>query len=432
MLELIRLYASLLMKPGRRLLVRTSCRVLAVGARGKPFSSRVIQFTDNQKKAIEVVRTLDEIGWTDILLRRVRFLNVPSKEILSGASARRKRKLIKWLGLSLTHECTLCNLRDALFEPRRKKLVFVPSRISAGVLRFHLPDAEVVKLKEETKLPRLWLIGLAVRLNARRCRDFSTGLTVFVNVPVPHLVRAYRRLHPNRRIVIRFHDAIGGSLRGSVSGLRRMIRTLLEEGVIESAESYCRKDAEMLGIAYRPNGANPGVMKAADCPERSFLYAFLGIGKRKGTSSRLQDLEAVTREITALYPGVAPWIGGKLISDGTSADWMDYPDYVRFAAKAEVCVDLYRTSPEEGMSFRIPEALFLNRKIITNRPGVRGEPFYSPERVFIIGTDPLSRLREFLEKDTEPLPPEVLDFYDTTLWWSERPPHFSSFPSRTP
>lgn len=53
---------------------------------------------------------------------------------------------------------------------------------------------------------------------------------------------------------------------------------------------------------------------------------------------------------------------------------------------------------------------------------LREEPFYSPERVFLIGVDPLSRLQSFLESDIEPLPESILRLYDASLWWTAEDP----------
>ena len=50
---------------------------------------------------------------------------------------------------------------------------------------------------------------------------------------------------------------------------------------------------------------------------------------------------------------------------------------------ASVLIDLYRITPDEGYSFRISEALAMNKKIITNRIGLDKEEFYSPELILI-------------------------------------------------
>lgn len=89
---------------------------------------------------------------------------------------------------------------------------------------------------------------------------------------------------------------------------------------------------------------------------------------------------------------------------------------------AEVCLDFYRLGPNEGFSYRIIEALFLNQKIITNRTNLLEEPFYSPERVFIIGKDNINNLKQFLESDLPALSDSILKYYNSQLWWTDEDP----------
>ena len=99
--------------------------------------------------------------------------------------------------------------------------------------------------------------------------------------------------------------------------------------------------------------------------------------------------------------------------------WEPYAEYLARAALSEVAVDLTRLGDDEEFSFRIAEALFWNQKIITNRALLRNEPFYSPDRVFIVGEDDPARLKRFLEADLRPLPAEILSRYDASRWWTE-------------
>lgn len=134
----------------------------------------------------------------------------------------------------------------------------------------------------------------------------------------------------------------------------------------------------------------------------------------------MDALNDIRKEIVRIYPNVDHWIVEHSVL-GSSA-WKPYKEYLEETVRAEVVVDLVRIGQEEGFSYRIPEALFLNRKIITNRLILRDEPFYSPERIFLIGVDPVSRLKTFLESDLEPLPDEVLRLYDARLWWTDEDP----------
>lgn len=114
-------------------------------------------------------------------------------------------------------------------------------------------------------------------------------------------------------------------------------------------------------------------------------------------------------------------IGFSRVAD-SSKFWLDYADFAKLYALSEVYIDLLRVDINEGFSYRIAEALWLNRKIISNRMNLIQEPFYSPDRIFLIGRDPIEKLRSFLEKDIPPLPNNILRIYDSRLWWSNTDP----------
>ena len=78
---------------------------------------------------------------------------------------------------------------------------------------------------------------------------------------------------------------------------------------------------------------------------------------------------------------------------------------------------MYRVTADEGFSFRIPEALLLERKIITNRSIVLKCDFYDPSRFFVIGYDSPNRLEEFIKGDFKALCPEIKNRYDCRTWW---------------
>ena len=78
---------------------------------------------------------------------------------------------------------------------------------------------------------------------------------------------------------------------------------------------------------------------------------------------------------------------------------------------------MYRSHPYEGFSYRIPEALMIERKVITNRLIILECDFYDPSRFFVIGHDSTERLREFMENDFRPLSPEMRQRYDCNNWW---------------
>ena len=368
-----------------------------------------------------VLSSLSEIGWRDIFFRRIFVARIPPRDLMKTSCDKWKRRFLRFLGLCASRELCLGWLYEALLLNHGDKTLFTVSPHVAQIYAAHLPGFKVIQVvneKDEAGLQKN--LNLLKRVSGWDI-DKRPGVTVFANITMPVFIRAYRFLHPNRRIVLRFHDLIKAGLGMDEEKIVSFVDVLRKEGVIDEVEAYDRLGAKALKGRYRPNGADPDFILSLDVLYREYLYNFIGTsGTRINKMSRLRNFAEVYDEVELLYPKSNRWRVTR--NHDLTAKWLPYNEFAKISAHSEVYIDLYRLDPEEGFSFRIPEALWLNRKIISNRLLLREELFYSPERVFLIGVDPLSRLRDFLETDIEPLPNEILQFYDTRLWWTEEDP----------
>ena len=62
------------------------------------------------------------------------------------------------------------------------------------------------------------------------------------------------------------------------------------------------------------------------------------------------------------------------------------------------------------------EAVWFQKKLITNNPDVIHYDFYCPENVFILGQDKLSTLNAFIDAPYRSLPIEVAQNYTAEAW----------------
>lgn len=383
-----------------------------------------LHLAKNFYKNTTIFTDIREISWLDILLRKVRFLSIPPpvRSILTPQIPI-KRKLIKVLNLLVNKDLMLQSIKDIIFTDHGQNVLFVPYHHAWEIYSLHCPQMKVIEIDKNLS-PKLIA---SVYQEARRSlfRDFSTGTTVFINPTSLTLLKAYKLIHPNKRIVIRYHDMISWQLdKSCYSGTKdliTMVKRLKQEGIIDQVESYCHYDANLLDAIYRPNGANPHFLKKIDKDFRTNIYNFLG-GKssNKKIYARIIPLNTIQTELMQIYPTIKNWTGADIAK--FSKNWLSYEEFLNKTVLSEICVDLLREEPNEGFSFRIAEALNLNRKIISNRISLTEEPFYSPERIFLIGIDSPVRLKEFLEKELSPLPKSIVNHYNSTLWWTDEDP----------
>lgn len=62
------------------------------------------------------------------------------------------------------------------------------------------------------------------------------------------------------------------------------------------------------------------------------------------------------------------------------------------------------------------EALFYNKKLITNNTDIRRYDFYNPKNIFIFGEDSLEGIKEFVESPITEVPEQIRQRYDINTW----------------
>lgn len=91
-------------------------------------------------------------------------------------------------------------------------------------------------------------------------------------------------------------------------------------------------------------------------------------------------------------------------------------DYQEILQKvgSEKCVavlDMVRAG-QVGLTVRAMEALFFDKKLITNNKSITGAKFYDAQNVFILGVDDLGRLKEFLDAPAKPYGESAKEYYE--------------------
>lgn len=71
---------------------------------------------------------------------------------------------------------------------------------------------------------------------------------------------------------------------------------------------------------------------------------------------------------------------------------------------------------QAGMTLRTLEAVFLNKKLITNSKDIVNTPIYSPNNIYVIGNDEPRSIKEFLETPMTPLPSSIVRNYNIEHW----------------
>lgn len=182
------------------------------------------------------------------------------------------------------------------------------------------------------------------------------------------------------------------------------------ESVYGFEEIKCQKN----NIAYIPQffpiGFNERDEGSGSC-NRKFHRRCYFIGKDKG---RLAVITSLAEQLHKFDCD----LNFKIVRDNTSKEIsqlycdtsITYEQNLVNARQADCIVDITQDS-QTGWTLRVLEALYFNKKLITNNFSLLDSDIYSSHRIFIFGYDSWDRFNEFLDSDLKPLRDDILYQY---------------------
>ena len=95
------------------------------------------------------------------------------------------------------------------------------------------------------------------------------------------------------------------------------------------------------------------------------------------------------------------------------AERLEYDEVLEHIKEAKAIVEVTMEG-QTGLSIRVVECLFCNKKLITNNRHIVNEKFYNPQNIYVMdsGVD----ISEFLESDYQRLPEEIVNHYEFSAW----------------
>lgn len=245
--------------------------------------------------------------------------------------------------------------------------------------------------------------------------DKKNGIAYFVNADNDELFIAYRKTHPNKKIILRYVDKFPLSKRSrkSYESIKAWLNYIRENKLVDGIETYDSEDALTYHIDYQPNVVNPiSLRNIQSNRETSTKYSYFYMGTME--NNRLLSLKSFFQKSKTLFPSLDSF---SMIRGAKPDVYIPYSKYIEFLVHGEFIIDMWRRSQDEGYSYRIAEALFLKKKVITNRLRVLHEPFYHPSRFFVIGHDSLGRIKSFIETEFLPICDSELSLFDIRGDW---------------
>ena len=173
--------------------------------------------------------------------------------------------------------------------------------------------------------------------------------------------------------------------------------------------SYSLIDSKKYGVKYNPQFFVGTDIQSNECCEYDGIF----LGKNKG---RLHELERVYNLFDKPFFHV--------VSDGNEAsdiihltrEHMEYSDYLKLVACSQSIVEILYADNAD-YSLRTMEALFYQKKLITNNKFIKNAPFYDPNNIYILTEQSTKQdIQSFLSVPFHLYGNEQIDYYRIDKW----------------
>lgn len=146
-----------------------------------------------------------------------------------------------------------------------------------------------------------------------------------------------------------------------------------------------------------------------------FFYIGVGIDDRKLKIQQLQNHIKKSYSLKALLTIPFFRIEEKHGGIEYTHQGLSYSENMNFVKSSKVLVD-FKLPSHDGLSFRFFEAMYYQKKLITNNASVLYYDFYDPNNIYITDFDDFSGLEEFMNLPYKIINPQIIQKYGFSNW----------------
>ena len=177
---------------------------------------------------------------------------------------------------------------------------------------------------------------------------------------------------------------------------------LLRNSNIDKFYTFDETDAKKYGIHFNETFYVPTLL-----PNSPVLYDAFFVGRAKERKKELIEVQHILE-----HSGCTVFF--KIVEH--EKDYISYSNYLKLLSQSKIIVDIVNNN-QTGLTLRVMESLFYQKKLITNNKKVCEYPFYRANNIFIIDNDiKKKKIRAFLKKPYQPVPDDVLKNYTFEAW----------------
>lgn len=238
--------------------------------------------------------------------------------------------------------------------------------------------------------------------------EYINTIIIFDVVMRDEYILYLSKKYPKKRLILWYWNPV-----------RKSINPDLLNNISCEKWSYSIEDCEKFNLRYNTtfyffelandlkgnNSGNP-------------IYDVLFVGRDKGRLNILlkfkEEFETLGLK-TKFHITPTKWYE-KLRNNIYRSD-IGYDEIINLVTKSRAILDVVQDQGD-GLTLRVMESLFFKKKLITNNTSLKNYDFYDSNNIFILGSDSLDRLKDFMEIPFAELSSEIVQKYDFRYWLS--------------
>ena len=168
--------------------------------------------------------------------------------------------------------------------------------------------------------------------------------------------------------------------------------------------SYSPNDCEKFDLKYNSTFFFPEYAALVKNPPIERDVFFIGINK-----NRLEKVKQYESQFAKL--GLSTEF--RIVENKKNR--LTYAEVLEKDARSR-CIFDYYTNPQAGLSLRAMEALFLEKKLITNNESILDYDFFNSDNIFVLGQRKISELNDFVRSPYSNISEEIKQRYSFDSW----------------
>lgn len=207
----------------------------------------------------------------------------------------------------------------------------------------------------------------------------------------PNISKYIKKKNPKCKIIMYYWNILNDEY-----------KKILEDKNIDEFWTFDKSEAEKYNLKYNPQFYSKKIIS----PNTEIKQDVVFMGRAKDRKKELKKLEEIIKKLS---------IKTNFFIIEKEKDLIKYNEYLK-QVYASKCILDYNQEGQVGLTLRPMEALFYQKKLITNNKDIINYDFYNSNNIFILGIDDMNKIKEFIDSPYQEIDEKIVNYYDYESW----------------